>query len=267
MTPHDYHVHTNFSCDSDASMMSMCKAAIEASIEEIGITEHFDLHPKDPCKGYFQADRWWQEITRCRDEFQGMLTIRAGIELSEPHRHLEAVELLMQSYEWDFTLGALHWVGDKLIFEDRYYERTKQDAYQTYFHEMQEMVDGGLFDILAHMDIVKRYGFENYGPYDALDDERRIRSILRSAASRNMALELNTITLRRSINEPSPSRRILEWFREEGGKWLTLGSDAHAPHEVGFHFAQALMVIREVGFEYLASFNRRQPSPVPIAED
>jgi histidinol-phosphatase (PHP family) len=259
MIPHDYHVHTHFSCDSEVSMTSMCQAAIAASISEIGFTEHFDLHPNDPCRNFFKADKWWEELTRCRKEFQDILTIRAGIELSEPHQYPKAIEELLDQYPWDYTLGALHWVGDELIFEEAYFNRSEKEAYEDYFSEMRRMVETGEFDVLAHMDIVKRYGYEKYGKYNPEQNEAQIRSILRTLAARNLSLEVNTVSLRRSVQETSPSKQIVHWFHEEGGQWVTLGSDAHSPEEVGFGIDKALSTIQSCGFSNLAFFERRKP--------
>jgi histidinol-phosphatase (PHP family) len=265
MIPHDYHIHTHFSCDGKASMLSMCQAAVDASIPEIGLSEHFDLHPKDPCKGFFKADEWWEELSTCRQKLGGVLTIRAGIELSEPHLHLEVVEALLQNYPWDYALGALHWVGDELIFGEEYFKRDERSAYNDYFVELQWLVQSGLFDILAHMDAVKRYGFEHYGNFHPKDFEGQIRSILQTLAYMNLALEVNTITLRRSIHETSPSKLILQWFHEEGGRWVTLGSDAHTPEHVGAGIEQAISIVQSSGFENLASFTRRIPKHSPLS--
>jgi histidinol-phosphatase (PHP family) len=265
MIPHDYHIHTHFSCDSDASMLSMCRAAINVAIPEIGISEHFDLNPIDPCVGFFRADDWWEELSRCRKELNGVLTIRAGIELSEPHLYPEAVEALLENYPWDYALGALHWIGKELIFEEEYFNRAEQVAYTDYFIELQRLAQSGLFDILAHMDIVKRYGFEHYGNFDPQKYEGQIRSILQVLVSSDLALEVNTVTLRRSILETSPSRQILQWFLEEGGQWLTLGSDAHEPKTVGAGIEKTLSLIQSLGFKNLASFKRRKPKHSPLS--
>lgn len=245
-------------------MARMCWAALNASIPEIGFTEHFDLHPNDPCKGYLNVDKWWEELTRCQNEFSDILTIRAGIELSEPHQYPKTIEELLDQYPWDYALGALHWVGKELIFEEDYFNRSEKEAYEDYFSEMLRMVETGKFDVLAHMDIVKRYGFENYGPFNPEQTEGKVRSILRTLANRNIALEVNTASLRRSIQETSPSERILHWFYEEGGQWVTLGSDAHSPEYVGFGLDKALSIIRSSGFDHLASYRSRKPKRTPL---
>lgn len=243
-------------------MTDMCHAALEALIPEIGFTEHFDLHPQDACPNFFRVDEWWKELEACRDAFRGLLTIRSGIELGEPHCYPGVIRDLLSSYPWDYTLGSLHWIGDDLIFQQEYFKRSKHAAYKDYYQEMQCMAEDGEFDILAHMDIVKRYGFEHYGPFDPREFEASIRSILRTLAKRNIAIEINTITLRRSVNETSPSRQILHWFFEEGGQWVTIGSDAHTPEEVGFGLHQALSHLLELQQNNLASFHQRQAHPI-----
>ncbi len=258
MIPQDYHIHTQFSCDSDASMTEMCRAALEIGISEIGICDHYDLLPEDPCYGYFKPDAWWDALEQCRDEFKGLLLIRAGIELGEPHRFPHAMRDILQKYPWDYALGSLHRVGDELVFHRSYFSQPAEDAYGAYFHELYQMVTQADFDVLAHMDIVKRYGFDEYGDYDPRRYEADIRAVLRACAQKNIALEVNTSTLRRPIQQTTPPAEILIWFHEEGGQWVTLGSDAHRPENVGAGLEKAYSLVRDAGFEHLASFKARQ---------
>jgi histidinol-phosphatase (PHP family) len=245
-------------------MSEMCRAALNLNIPEIGFSEHFDLHPLDPCKDFFKPEAWWQELTRCREEFDGLLTIKAGIEISEPHRHSQEVHALLEKYGWDYTLGSLHWVGDDLIFDHESFALPENQVYENYFVELQKMVERGNFDILGHMDMVKRYGYEHFGAFDPQNYETHIRSILQTLCSKNIALEVNTGPLRRSIKEPSPSLQILEWFREEGGEWITLGSDAHAVRDVGAGLEKVVEALSEVGFRVLASFSGRKIKPTSL---
>jgi len=257
MIPHDYHIHTNFSCDCDASMLRMCQAALKKGISEIGFSDHLDFHPQDECCNYFKADAWWNELERCRTIFKGSLTIRAGIEIGEPHRFANEIKPLLDQYAWDYCLGSLHWVGDLCVFDHRYFDREADVAYQNYFTELLNMVSHGNFDTLAHVDVVKRYGHDIYGWYDPSPWEKGIRRVLRKCAQRGIALEINTSTLRRNIGETSPRQPLLTWFKEEGGRWLTLGSDAHEPDHVGFGLDSCISNIREAGFNVLARFKSR----------
>ena len=266
MIPQDYHLHSRFSCDCHATMVEMCRAAIEQGISEIGFTEHFDLIPDDPCYRFFKADAWWRELDRCRETFAGVLTIRAGIELGEPHRFPEEVRALLEGYPWDYALGSLHWVGDWLIFDEDYFDQPEEEAYGAYFEELERMVQSGLFQVLAHMDVIKRRGVRRYGPFNPRAYEEPIRRVLRACVEHGVALEINTSSLRRGMKQTTPPRQVFEWFREEGGRWVTLGSDAHRPSQVGFGLDRALGVLRAAGFQDLACFERGTPQPLPIPQ-
>ncbi|MBI5568268.1 MAG: PHP domain-containing protein, partial [Chloroflexi bacterium] len=62
MIPHDYHLHSHYSCDCQSTMAEQCASAIAKGIPEIGLTDHFDLHPLDECSGYFKLAGWMAEI-------------------------------------------------------------------------------------------------------------------------------------------------------------------------------------------------------------
>jgi histidinol-phosphatase (PHP family) len=264
MIPQDYHIHTNFSCDCHLTMLEMCRTSVEKGIPEIGFTDHFDLVPQDPCSAYFQADAWWEELTRCRDAFRNTLTIRAGIEIGEGHLFQQEVQQLYDAYPWDYSLGSLHWVGTDSVFDRELFKRPREEVYGSYFIELSRMVKEADFDVLAHMDVVKRYGYEAYGAFDPKPFETEIRETLRTLAERSKALEVNTATLRRSVNETSPSVIVLQWFLEEGGRWLTVGSDSHRAEHIGSGLDEALRTVKSAGFQSLASFQNRSPGPLPV---
>jgi histidinol-phosphatase (PHP family) len=257
-TPMDYHIHTKYSCDCKESMEAMARAAVAAGIRQIGFNDHFDPIPFDYCHGYFQPDEWWEALNDCRELFADTLSIQAGVEIGEPHRFPEETADLLARYQWDYVLGSLHWVGDHIVFGDRYFERTPDEAYCHYFREMQVMAAEGDFDILAHMDVVKRYGYDKYGEFDPSLYEAEIRAVLKIAAERELAVEVNTSTLRRPVGETSPGTLILRWFHEEGGRHVTLGSDAHHVEHVGFGLQHALSNLQDAGFTQLTGFEKRQ---------
>ncbi|NTU64054.1 MAG: glycosyltransferase, partial [Chloroflexi bacterium] len=141
MFPHDYHLHCNFSCDSKASIVEQCLGAIQKGLPEIGVTDHFDLHPGDECAGFFRPIEWAAELDRARREFEGRLVIRAGIELGEPHIYQAECQAMLASYPFDYALGSLHWVGDEIIFDRQYFRRPADEAYGLFFEELERMTD------------------------------------------------------------------------------------------------------------------------------
>ncbi len=266
MFPHDYHLHSHFSCDSKASMVEQCLSAIHKGLPEIGIADHFDLHPGDECRGFFRPNEWAAELDRARREFEGRLVVRAGIELGEPHIYQAECQALLQSYPFDYALGSLHWVGDELVFDRKYFRRSADEAYGLFFEELERMTRVGGFDVLSHFDVVVRVGKPLYGSYDPRRYEEAIRAVLKNCIDHGIALDLNTQGLRNRCQLLTPGVEILRWYREMGGERVTLGSDAHTPDDIGANFDAALEVLRAAGLKSVTQFEQRQATQVKIAE-
>jgi histidinol-phosphatase (PHP family) len=265
LIPHDYHIHTRFSCDSQASMPEMCQAAIDKGIPEIGFSEHFDQNTRDDCRDYFQLDPWAAELQRCRAKFSGRLIVRAGVEIGEPHLFAAQAHELLARYPFDYALGSLHWVGSDSVFDRRYFEQhPAQVVFPAFFAELERMTAAGGFDILSHFDVPVRTAFAVYGRYDPREYEANIRPVLRNVVAHGIALDLNTAALRRRAKVLTPSLDILRWYVELGGERVTLGSDAHEPKQVGAHLSDAIEIARAAGLKYLTFFERRQARLVPL---
>lgn len=242
-------------------MQQMCQGALANGVSLIGFTEHYDLLPDDPCYDYLDLPGWWTELERCREQFAGQLTILAGIELGEPHRFPEQMRRVLGEHPWDYALGSLHWVGDQLIFGADYFQQPAERAFGEYFAELQTMIEAGEFDILAHMDVVKRFGFDVYGEFRIERYETQVRAVLRSLAEKDLALEINTSQLRRPVRETSPARPVVDWFGEEGGQRITLGSDAHQPDHIGHALQFAAAEAAAAGFPQASWYKQRKVQP------
>jgi histidinol-phosphatase (PHP family) len=264
MIPHDYHMHTAYSVDSRASMSDMCRAAIEKGIPEIGFAEHFDLYPEDEAPDWFRLEPWAADLAGCRQEFDGRLTVRAGIEAGEPHLFREGTQRMLDRYPFDYVLGSLHWFRGCHAFRRDVFARPAEEIFRLYFDELREMVLLGGFDILAHLDVPARVGTEVYGSYDPLPFESLIRPVLSACIAGGIALEVNTAALRRKAKILNPGAPVVRWYAEMGGTRVTLGSDAHRPDHVGADLQTALDAVRAAGLIHLTHFEARTPRQVPL---
>ncbi len=263
--PHDYHMHSQFSCDCQATMAAMCQAAVDRGIPEIGFTEHFDFNAGDDCREYFRLEAWAAELERTRAEFAGRLTVRAGVELGEPHLFPAEGRDLLARFPFDYALGSLHWVGSQSVFDRDYFEQhPASEVFPAFFAELERMTAVGGFDILSHFDVPVRTAFIVYGRYDPRDYEDCIRPVLRNVIAHGIALDLNTAALRRRAKVLTPGLDILRWYVELGGERVTLGSDAHEPTQVGSHLPEAIETARAAGLKYLTFFEQRQVRLVPL---
>lgn len=256
----DYHVHTSFSIDSQADMEAACQAAIERGLDEIAFADHLDFGP-DESHGYFRKTAYVAAVERCRARYGDQLTVRTGVEVGEPHLFVDEVSDVIGQDGFDVVLGSAHYAaGMKPAWRETFFEQPLRLAFEAYFSQVVDLAANGDFDVLGHIDLIKRdarkFGkaYDGPGPYADM-----IRSALRSLVERGKGLELNTSPLRRGQPEPCPSLEILRWYRELGGEILVIGSDAHSPEAVGADIDLAVELARSAGFDRLSTFSKRQP--------
>jgi len=261
---HDYHLHSNFSCDGKASIVEQCLGAIAKGLPEIGITDHYDLHPGEECRDWFRLDEWAAELELAQKEFEGRLIIRAGIELGEPHLYQAETQAMLKRYPFDYALGSLHWVGDEVVFDHQYFRRPPDEAFGLFFEELELMTRVGGFDVLSHFDVVVRAGKPIYGGYDPRRYEEAIRAVLKNCIEHGIALDLNTQGLRNRCQLLTPGVEILTWYRAMGGERITLGSDAHTPDVIAANFGAASEAMKMAGLKYVTMFEKREARLVRI---
>ena len=264
MIPLDYHVHSTFSPDSPVTLEAHCLRAIEIGLPEIGFSEHWDVSPYEDVTRFFKPLPWWEELERLRSLFKGRLTIRAGIEVAEPHLYPQETAEILATLPFDYVLGSVHFVGPHMMFDERYFARhTADEIYIPYFAEMEKMVRAADFDIIAHFDIPARTAKPMVG-YDLPRYEQSIRSILEIVIERGLALDVNVAGLRKPTQNIMPDPFILHWYHDMGGERLTLGSDAHRVNHLALHLDQAVEAIRAAGFTHLTQFEGRVPKRLAL---
>jgi histidinol-phosphatase (PHP family) len=264
MVPLDYHIHTRFSTDSQSEPEELCRRAIELGLPEIGFSEHWDVGPYEEVTRFLQPVAWWQELTRLRRLYEGQLTLRAGIEIAEPHLYLQESADMVAMLPFDYVLGSVHFVGPHMMFDEAYFRQHQADEiYESYFAELERMVRSADIDIVAHFDIPARTGIPIFG-YEVRRYGSAIRTVLKVVVERGLALDVNTAGLRKPAGNLMPDPQILRWYRALDGERLTLGSDAHTVEQLGLNLEKALQVIREAGFGYLTRYEKRNPGKIPI---
>ncbi len=245
--------------DGQSEMAAVCERAIRLGMSEIAFTDHADFGPADP-PDYFHPVEYLAEIERCRARYGHQLTIRAGVEMGEPHLFARQAQAVLAAGEFDLVLGSAHYAEElQAAWKADFFEQPLRQAYEAYFRQVVRLAAEGDFDILAHVDLVKRdarqfgQAYDGPAPYADL-----IRTALRSIIERGKGIEINTSPLRRGQPEPCPSIEVLRWYRELGGEILTFGSDAHTADDIGACFNTALDMARSAGFTRLAHFEKRQ---------
>jgi histidinol-phosphatase (PHP family) len=230
-------------------MDATCRRAAELGLPAIAFTEHVDW-VRGPEASFDVAD-YFDCIERCRKAYPE-LHILSGIEMGEPHRYPnEALALLEAPFER--VLGSVHCIEWEGVATDASVPGflTPQDAaemFRRYLREVLALVEGEVpFAVLAHLDYPKRYWPES-PPYDESSCEEEFRAILRAAARRDLVLEVNTTRGGEPARYTCPGPVVLGWWREEGGRGVTFGSDAHSPDHVVAGFEAARAAVAAAGF-------------------
>lgn len=234
----DCHVHTSFSSDSKMNIEEAIKKSRKDNIGII-VTDHIDL--KYPVKDEFVFD--------IKDYFNTYMKYRSkdiliGIELGMRTDCFNENEKIIKENNFDCVIGSIHVVDNMDIYEPDFYEKkTKKESYMRYFEDMLECIKmGPSIDVLGHIDYIARYGrYDNkelyYNEYNEIIDE-----ILKKIIQRDIVLELNT---RRLISKTIANnlKKIYERYKELGGKFITIGSDAHDEASIANNFNEA----KEIG--------------------
>ncbi|WP_210507104.1 PHP domain-containing protein [Naasia sp. SYSU D00057] len=259
--PVDSHVHGEWSWDARrGSLERTCARALELGMPAVVFTEHVDASPTvldpeeldEPLRPLIggdgllrppplDRDGYLAAVEGCRGRFPG-LTIVAGIELGDGHRADSAATA--QAEGFGRVLGSLHSVPvDGRFLEPPELLRTRgpEQMLRDYLTELCRMVEGcDLFEVLAHIDFPLRFWPADAAPFDAAAFEDDFRPPLRLLAGSGRALEVNS-----SVPLPEP---VLRWWREEGGRAVTFGSDAHEPESLGRELEAAAALAHEQGF-------------------
>jgi histidinol-phosphatase (PHP family) len=259
----DYHLHTKRCGHASGSMEEYARQAAGLGLAEIGFSDHFPmLHIEDRslAMGLEELPRYVEDVLTLGRSFTG-LQVRLGIEVDFIPETLPRLRTLLADFPFDYVMGSVHYVDGWGFDDPRYLEgyegRDIFALWSRYFELLAEAAECGLFDVLAHPDLVKKFGFRPEEDVSALYE----KCLDRVAAG--LVVEVNTAGLRKPVNEIYPSRRFLEMCGEREIS-VTLGSDAHRPEEVGRGFEEALELLRLAGYESLTAFKARQRDYVQL---
>lgn len=267
----DMHMHSDNSFDAENTVREMCLSAIEKGISTIAITDHMEAPEiKLGDRSVFgnmikQITKSVSDVEAAVEEFDGKLRVLKGIEIGEPMHEPKLTKKAMDLAGYDFVLASIHNVKDS---EDFYYleynESNVPDLLNKYFDELLDTALNADFDSLAHLTYPTRYIIQRTDINPELDKYSDvIESILKALVERDKALEINTSGLR-TIGITMPDINIIKRFKELGGKYVTIGSDAHRVSDIGYGIEKGIEIAKTCGFDYFTVFENRKPELVQI---
>lgn len=231
---YDSHIHTSFSADSE---MRAEEALEQAKRLGLGLvfTEHLDLGLPGDKDFTFDPEAYWKAYEPLRGE-----RLLLGVEIGMTQEFREENRVFASRVPFDMVIGSIHLIdGHDLYYPEIYSEREKEDLYRTYLISMaREVYHNNYIDTLAHIDYIARYATYGNPELEYADFTEELDAVLGALIVSDTVLELNTRRLsdRLAMKELVP---IYRRYRELGGRYITIGSDAHAPEAVGARYALA----------------------------
>ncbi|HUW63473.1 MAG TPA: histidinol-phosphatase HisJ family protein [Spirochaetia bacterium] len=274
----DYHVHPGFSIDAEpSSIRDYCLAAQAGGVEEICFTPHFEVDPVRRALdwhirlpgGLFPMDNpawldvYFREIEAARAEFGPLgLAVRAGLEVGFERGTEETVSRITRAYPFDLVLGSIHCLEHISISAAHecaaYFQNHSLTAMgRSYFAALGEAVKSDLFDVMAHLDLYRRYGVQVYGAAVDTVHLGLVEPVLTSMAAAKVGLEINTSSLARGQTQFHPSEQMVSMARAAGVQLFTTGSDAHRVADVGRGLEQAVGQLERLGLAPAVFCGRR----------
>ncbi len=260
---YESHCHTPLCKHAFGEPDEYAAAALERGLKGITFTCHCPLPDGFSANVRMapdQFDDYVAMILATRDRFAGRLDVRLGLE-SDYYPGVEPwLQELHARVPLSHVLGSIHYqVHD---YRRRFYTGDVFSYQELYFEHLALSAESGLFDTLAHPDLIK-----NESPADW--DFERLRPVIARALDRiaatGVAMELNTSGVEKALPEMNPSPSMLAMMHERGIP-VVIGADAHVPERVGDGYLSALGLLERAGFSEVSFFIDRGRRSVPIRE-
>lgn len=257
--PADYHMHTPLCRHATGEPVEYARHAVAIGLTEIGFSDHSPMRRDDFDNWRMnldQLDGYVENVRQARKDFP-QLTIRLALEVDYLPGQEDWIRELAARHPWDYFIGSVHYVSDSWAIDDpqklsEWKHRDSFEVWQIYFERLTKAAESGLFEIIGHADLPKKFGHR-----PTRDCTPLYERFLAAAKSSGCAIELNTAGLRKECREIYPGREILRLAFQRGVP-ITFGSDAHAPEEVGMNFAEAVQLAWEVGYRERCDFTERK---------
>ena len=274
----DYHTHLRpDSTDASAAqffveenVVRYLESAAERGIGELGFSEHvyrfrdaLDVwrHPFWEMYAVDELDAYCEFVQRMKAAGH---PVKLGLEVDFIAGREEQIAALIEGRPWDYVIGSVHFISDRAVDHDGYdaWREAEPDAvWSEYFHALGAAAGSGLFDILAHPDLVKVWGAER--PRPSREPRAFYELAIEDIERSELAIEVSTAGLRKPVGEIYPSRELLDMCLA-AGKPVALSSDAHEPDQLGYEYESAVELLRDAGVTTLAIFDRRQRSEAAL---
>ena len=266
----DLHTHTALCKHASGTPEEYLASAQEAGLAFWGVSDHFPAPAGYDAAFRMAPDdlpRYFAILDSLHEAADGSsLRVLAAAEFDYVPGRMDEVFAALDPLrpKFDYLIGSVQYV-DGFAFDDpdklAEWPRFGVDAvWDGYLSDLLAFVELGGFNVLAHSDLPKKFGFRPSDPGNVL---RRMTEIYEHAAAKGIRLELNTAGLRVAADEIYPAPELLRAAFRAGMK-ITLGSDAHKPEHIAYAFDRAAALARAVGWTSHTAFVRGEAVELPL---
>lgn len=266
----DYHNHLERGTLTLDYLKQFTDAAEKKGIEHFGISEHayHFYQTADILRNSWVDERRFYDmddyVKLFNHAWSENIDVKMSIEMDyTPGKHTEMEKFIM-SYNFDYVIGSIHWIGDFGIdlaeYRREWDKRDINEVYKLYFDQVVTLAHSNLFDIIGHIDLVKIF---KYVPTDEdflLEQYDRATTAL---AQSKTCVEISTAGLRKPTQTLYPDKRLLQMCHNKNIP-IVLSSDAHVPEHVGADYDQALKLAKEVGYNEIMTFSKGERKAYPL---
>jgi histidinol-phosphatase (PHP family) len=252
---------------AEANVERYRAVADERGIAELGVSEH--VYRFEQALDVWRHPFWVTYALDDIDDYCAFIRertdLRLGIEADFVPGAEDRMVNLLQARDFDYVIGSVHFIGDVAVDMDDYSVwdsgHSVEDVWKRYFETLGEAARSGIFDVLAHPDLVKVWGAERPQP----DGDLRFYYDLAmdGIADSGIAIEVSTAGLRKRTKELYPAPAFLEMCLEAGAP-IALSSDAHRPQDIGADYDSAIELLGQFGITELSVFDHRRRTLEPV---
>ena len=271
----DYHVHLRpdegdttperFFTAANAERYRV--VAAERGIAELGVAEH--VYRFTAALDVWEHPFWRRYATDDLDDYCGFVReetdLRLGIEADFVPGREDRMANLLEAREWDYVVGSVHFLRDRSLDTEEYSVwgagESADRVWRRYFETVAEAARSGLYDIMAHPDLVKVWG--RSAPRPDGDLRHFYEPAVEAFAEAGVAVELSTAGWRKPVGEQYPALPLLEMVVDAGCP-IALSSDAHVPDQLGYEYERAAELLEAAGVREIAVFEGRQRRMEPL---
>ncbi len=275
----DYHIHTEFSDDSEYPVEQVIKDSIKMGLDEICFTDHVDYgikkdwdepgemiyrkggpgEPEEMPLANVHYPTYYETIKEMQVLYNDKIQLKFGLEFGMQAHTIEKYEKLFARFPFDFIILSIHEVEDKEFWNQDFQRgRTQKEYNERYYEELLYLVRNyHNYSVLGHMDLITRYDLAGIYPFEKL--KPILTEILKTVIADGKGIEVNTSSPRYGLPDLTPSRDILRLYRELGGRIVTIGSDSHKPEHLGAFIDETKKELKMLGFKEFCTFEKMQP--------